>query len=316
MTENLRHIFARLFSLRAGMSLAAYEADAFKTVEEEYREADKDYLSTLDRLQEANRQMDNCISDINGEKYLLKKKYTRVCILCLIFLAFLGSGAAFISLEINKIAPYVFFFLALVLPAAIHFLIFARDKDYKKPNRKLIYDLKIECEKLHEDIVEYEKALLELYDDHEKYKIVFDQERKHHEENVRDIFNVLHDRYNDALEVEYWQYVDMMFYYFEAGKCDSMGSCIVLVQRLVQSEYLESSAKKATENLNVRCDKLIANARVYLARELDELGTELEDANSVFHGIVENNTLFADLKSKLAISSQTLYDEMMALVNL
>jgi hypothetical protein len=99
MTENLRRIFARLFSLRTGMSLAAYEADAFKTVEEEYREADKDYLSTLDRLQEANRQMDNCISDINGEKYLLKKKYTRVCILCLIFLAFLGSGAALSALK-------------------------------------------------------------------------------------------------------------------------------------------------------------------------------------------------------------------------
>ncbi len=315
MTENIRHIFARLFSLRAGMSLAAYEADAVKTAEKEYKETDKDYLSTLANLQEAQRQMDNCYADINGEKYLFKKKYTRICILCFVFLALLAAGASFIIFDLNKIVSYVFFALAVVLPAAIHFFVFSRDKNYKKPNRQLIKDLSIECENIHEEIISCEKSLLELYDNHIKNEEIFKQEKEFRVKNVKDIFKVLYEKYNDFLEVEYWQYVDMMFYYFEAEKCDSMGSCIILVQRLAQSEYLESSAEKATHNLNVRCDKLIAGARVYLASELEALGAELENMSPVFHGIVENNTLFADLKSKLEISSQRLYDEMMFFIN-
>jgi len=316
MTETIRHVFARLFSLRAGMSLAAYEADAIKAAEAEYKEADKEYLDALERLHEAKRQRDNCYADIEGEKYLSKKKYTRIAILIFIFIGIALAGASFIIFEISKIAAYVCFALCFILPMAIYLLIFSRDKNYKKPNKKLIKDLEIECQTLYFMMMEQQKTLINLYDEHEKLEKAFFKERDHHARNVKDIFATLNEKYADILEVEYWQYVDMMFYYFEAGKCDTMGSCIILVQRLAQSEYLESSAKKATENLNVRCDKLVANARVYLASELEALGTKLEDVSSVFHGIVENNTLFADLKSKLEISSQTLYDEMMALVNL
>ena len=86
MTDNVRYIVSKLLSFRAGMSLAAGEVDALATAEAGYMEADKEYQTNLTALHESERELKNCKNDIEGEKYLLKKRSIRRNLLFLFFL--------------------------------------------------------------------------------------------------------------------------------------------------------------------------------------------------------------------------------------
>ncbi|MBQ9703798.1 MAG: hypothetical protein IJV68_04560, partial [Clostridia bacterium] len=118
------------------------------------------------------------------------------------------------------------------------------------------------------------------------------------------------------LSPEYWQYADIMFYYFEAKKCDTMETCIALIDRLKASEFLETSSLKATHNLNLRSSKLLTASKLYLSQEFATLALKIERRSSYYHDLVAANTLYGCMKSRLGANSQNLYDDMMKLINL
>ncbi|MBR7101623.1 MAG: hypothetical protein IKC74_04975 [Clostridia bacterium] len=315
MTDNVRYIVSKLLSLRAGMSLAASETDALSKVEEGYLEADKDYQTNLASLKESERELKTCERDIEGEYYLLKKRSRRRGLLFLFFLAFAIGGAVLYFMEPYRYVGYGLFAISIIFPFIISFIVVPRRKNYKKPNRTLIRDLEKECAKLRKAIKEYNAKLKQLYPEHTKHESVFENEKTYRTMNIKDIYSALAEQHGKMIDSKYWQYVDIMFYYFEAKKCETMDTCIALIQRLEQSEFLESSSIKATHNLNLRFSKLVTGAKPYLSQEFASLGLKIERKNAYFSGIVQNNALYLELKKKIGVNSQTLYEGVIKLMN-
>ena len=316
MTDNVRYIVSKLLSLRAGMSLAAGEVDALATAEAGYMEADKEYQTNLTALHESERELKNCKNDIEGEKYLLKKRSIRRNLLFLFFLVFAVGGAVLYFMEPYRIFGYVAGAIAIIFPFVISFIVVPRKKSYKKPNKRLIRDLEKECVRLNKSIKEYNQRLKQLQTEHDRHERVFENEKTFRTMNVKDIYGALVEQHGKIIAPEYWQYVDIMFYYFEAKKCDTMDVCKVLIDRLAQSEFLESSSIKATHNLNLRFSKLVSASKLYLEQEFATVGIKIERRNASFSGITQSNKLYSDLKSRIGMNSQTLYNGMVKLITL
>ena len=315
MTDNVRYIVSKLLSLRAGMSLAAAECNALEKVNEGYLEADKEYQTNLAEMKESERELKNCERDIEGERYLLRKRSIRRNLLFLFFLVFAGCGAVLYFFEPYRYIGYGLIALSIIFPFVISFIVVPRGKNYKKPNKALIRDLEKECVKLKKAIKEYNLKLKQLYPEHTKHEAVYENEKTYRSLNVKDIYSALLEQHGRTIDSKYWQYVDIMFYYFEAKKCENMETCIALVQRLEQSEFLESSSMKATHNFNLRFSKLVTGAKPFLSQEFASLGLKIERKNSSFSGITEANTLYTQLKAKVGVNSQVLYESISKLIN-
>lgn len=315
MTDNVRYIVSKLLSLRAGMSLATSECDALEKVKEGYLEADKEYQTALASMKESERELKTCERDIEGERYLLKKRSLRRNLLFLFFFVFALGGVVLYFIEPYRYIGYGLIALSVIFPFIISFIVVPRLKNYKKPNKALIRDLEKEIVKLKKAIKEYNAKLKQLYPEHEKHEAVYENEKTYRAMNVKDIYAALLDQHGKTIDSKYWQYVDIMFYYFEAKKCDNMETCVALIQRLEQSEFLESSSLKATHNLNLRFSKLVTGAKPYLSQEFASLGLKIERRNAGFSGITEANALYTELKAKIGMNSQVMYEEIAKLIN-
>jgi len=315
MTDNGRYIVSKLLSLRAGMSLAASEMDDLNRIEEEYLETDKNYQSSLASLKEAERELKNCERDIEGERYLLRKRSRRRNLLSLFFIVFAMAGVVLHFMEPYTYIGYGLMAISVLFPFIISFFVVPKGKNYKKPNKALIRDLERECVKLKKSIKEHNQKIKEFYPEHVRNEAGFENEKTYRVMNIKDIYSALTEQHGKLMDRKYWQYVDIMFYYFEAKKCDNMETCIALVQRLEQSEYLESSTAKANHNLNLRFAKLVTGAKSYLSQEFASLGLKIERRNAAYSGIVQCNTLYGELKAKIGISSQALYESMFKYIN-
>lgn len=315
MTDSVRYIVSKLLSLRAGMSLALEECDALNKVKEGYLEADKDYQTALTALKESERELKNCERDIEGERYLLRKRSRRRSLLFLFFLVFALGGAVLYFMEPYRYIGYGLIALSVIVPFIVSFIIVPRNKNYKKPNKALIRDLQKECVKLKKSIKEYNLTLKQLYPEHTKHEAVYENEKTFRTMNVKDIHSALLEQHGKMIDSRYWQYVDIMFYYFEAKKCENMDTCVALIQRLEQSEFLESSSMKATHNFNLRFSKLVTGAKPYLSQEFASLGLKIERRNAGFNGITQANTLYTELKARMGMNSQAMYESIGKLIN-
>ena len=278
-------------------------------------EADKEYQTALASMKESERELKTCERDIEGERYLLKKRSLRRNLLFLFFFVFALGGVVLYFIEPYRYIGYGLIALSVIFPFIISFIVVPRLKNYKKPNKALIRDLEKEIVKLKKAIKEYNAKLKQLYPEHEKHEAVYENEKTYRAMNVKDIYAALLDQHGKTVDSKYWQYVDIMFYYFEAKKCENMEICVALIQRLEQSEFLESSSLKATHNFNLRFSKLVTGAKPFLSQEFASLGLKIERKNAGFSGITEANALYTELKAKIGMNSQVMYEEIAKLIN-
>lgn len=316
MTDHARYILSKLFSLRAGLSAASLEKEALAKAETAYLNDDKNYQENLKALRDAEKELSDTEREIAEERAVLTKRSKRRNILTIFFLISAIAGALFYTEEKYRLLGIGLLALSVIIPVIVSFIIAPKLKSYRKPNRALIRDLEKEGSRLRKSIKQLNAKVKELYPEHSKTEAVFENEKVLRTLNAKDIFNSLTDQHSSILPQEYWQYADIMFYYFETQKCENIEYCIALLDRLKESEFLESSSVKATRNLNLRCSKLLSEAKVYLSHEFAILALKIERRSSHFHNLIASGKLFNDMKTLLSVNSQTLYEDMMQLVNL
>ncbi len=316
MTDNAKYIISRLLALRAGLSLASKERDELVQAKEKFLLDDKEYQDHLDALHKAEDEIKNCKRDIEGERYLLRKRSKRRNLLALLLLVFVVGGLIVSAMDGLRIVGYLICALGIIIPIVVSYVLVPRSKNYKKPNRRLIRDLTKEINKLNKSIKHHNAALKELYPQHERFDATYQNEKTLRVMNVKDIYNCLCEHNKSLIPTEYWQYSDIMFYYFETEKCEEMDKCLALVNRLTESQYLESSAEKALHNLKARFAKLVAGSKFFLGQEFAIFALKIERSSTNFSGLVENNALYDILKEKLDLSSRSLYEDIMQMINL
>ena len=316
MTDNAKYIVARLLALRSGLSLASKERDALVHAKEEFLLNDKEYQTHLDELHKAESEIKIAEADINSERYLLRKRSKRRNLLALLFLIFAVSGLIVSAMNGLKILGYFIMAMGVAIPIIVSYVFVPKMKNYKKPNKRLIRDLNKEIIKLNKSIKQHNAALKELYPLHERHDATYQNEKTLRVMNVKDIYNCLCEHNYNIIPAEYWQYADIMFYYFETEKCEEMDKCIALIKRLVESQYLESSQDKALHNLKARFQRLVEKSKFFLSQEFSIFALKIERSSSNFNGLVENQSLFNALTEKLDLSSRALYEDAMQMMNL
>ena len=316
MTDNAKYIVARLLALRSGLSLASKERDALVQAKEQFLLNDKEYQSHLDELRKAEGEIKVAEADINSERYLLRKRSKRRNLLALLFLTLAVCGLVVSAMEGLKIVGYFIMAMGVAIPIIVSFVFVPKMKNYKKPNKRLIRDLNKEIIKLNKSIKMHNAALKELYPQHERHDAAYQNEKTLRVMNVKDIYNCLCEHNKNIIPAEFWQYADIMFYYFETEKCEEMDKCIALIKRLVESQYLESSQDKALHNLKARFQKLVERSKFFLGQEFSIFALKIERSSSNFNGLVENQSLFNALTEKLDLSSRALYEDAMQMMNL
>ena len=316
MTDNVRYIISKLFSLRAGLSLASNEKEELDNAEAKYLSDDKDYQDNLNSLRATEKELKETKKEIAEERTVLRKRSKRRNLLALFFVVFAVGAAVLYFMEEYRLYSYVAAALAILVPFIVSFIIVPRGKNYRKPNRALIRDLEKECKRLEKSIKQLDAEVKKLYPHHAELETVFENEKTVRTLNVKDIYSSMLEQHGILLSPDYWQYADIMFYYFEAKKCDTMETCIALIDRLKASEFLETSSLKATHNLNLRSSKLLTASKLYLSQEFATLALKIERRSSYYHDLVAANTLYGCMKSRLGANSQNLYDDMMKLINM
>lgn len=316
MTDNVRYIISKLFSLRAGLSLAAAEKEALDSAEATYLENDKEYQSNLNSLRATERELKEAKKEIEEERKVLAKRKRRRNILSLFFLVCAVAAFVLYFKEEYRLYSYGAAALAILVPFAVSFIIAPKCRNYRKPNKALIRDLTKECKKLEKSIKQLDAEVKRLYPAHAELEAVYENEKTVRTLNVKDVYTSLLEQHGILLSPDYWQYADIMFYYFEAKKCEDMETCIALIDRLKSSEFLESSSLKATHNLNLRSSKLLSSSKLYLSQEFATLALKIERRSSHYHDLVASNGLYTVMKSRLGANSQNLYEDMMKLINM
>lgn len=316
MTDNVRYIISKLFSLRAGLSFASNEKEALDKAESKYLDDDRDYQAALDTLRSAEKELKETKRELKEEQSVLNKRSRRRNLLFLFFLVCAVGAVVLYFKEGLRIYSYVAAAAAILIPFIVSFIIVPRGKNYRKPNKALIRDLEKESKRLEKSIKQYDADVKKLYPRHAELEAAFENEKTIRTLNVKDIYSSLLEQHGMLLSPEYWQYADIMFYYFEAKKCDTMETCIALIDRLKASEFLETSSLKATHNLNLRSSKLLSASKLYLSQEFATLALKIERRSSYYHDLVASGALYNDLKARMGANSQNLYDDMMKLINM
>jgi hypothetical protein len=298
------------------LSLASKERDALVQAKERFLLNDKEYQSHLDELHKAEDEIKTATADIDGERYLLRRRSRRRNLLALLFLVMAVCGLIVSAMDGLKILGYFIIAMGVAIPIIVSFVFVPRLKNYRKPNKKLIRDLNKEIIKLNKSIKQHNAALKELYPQHERFDATYQNEKTLRVMNVKDIYNCLLEHNKNIIPPEYWQYADIMFYYFETEKCEEMDKCIALIKRLTESQYLESSQDKALHNLKARFQKLVERSKFFLGQEFSIFALKIERSSSHFNGLVENQSLFNILTEKLDLISHALYEDTMEMINL
>lgn len=316
MTDNVRYIISKLFSLRAGLSLASTEKEELDKAESTYLENDKEYQDNLNSLRATERELKETKKEIEDERRVLARRSRRRNLLSLFFLVCAVAAAVLYFKEEYRLYSYGAAALAVIVPFTVSFIIAPRCKNYRKPNKALIRDLTKECKRLEKSIKQLDNEVKRLYPQHAELEAIYENEKTVRTLNVKDIYSSLLEQHGILLSPDYWQYADIMFYYFEAKKCEDMETCIALIDRLKASEFLESSSLKATHNLNLRSSKLLSSSKLYLSQEFATLALKIERRSSHYHDLVASNGLYNVMKSRLGANSQNLYEDMMKLINM
>ena len=94
MTDNVRYIISKLFSLRAGLSLASSEKEELDKAEAQYLIEDKDYQDNFNSLRATERELKETKKEIEDERRVLARRSRRRNLLSLFFI--ICAVAAFV----------------------------------------------------------------------------------------------------------------------------------------------------------------------------------------------------------------------------
>lgn len=174
--------------------------------------------------------------------------WTVLCVLCVIAIIVMAAIGLYIGIALPAIA-----FLVCFVVACFYWSTYRNHSKKGEPIREFIGWLS--TVKIKNEQIENERC--------RKLGEVKDAYRK--------TFDALENRFSSVLDVRDWKYVDLVIYYFETGRAETMKEALQLVEREVQTQRIVGAIETATE----RICRTIERSAAQIVCRLDTISTQL-----------------------------------------
>lgn len=151
-------------------------------------------------------------------------------------------------------------------------------------------------------LVELEGQTPALTEHHKKNVTVYDQVVTVSRESAKIIYNSLVKEYGETLNVREWEHLDLIIYYFETGRADTIKEALQLLDKQIQHEELVETLKQATNSIESSINS-IKNEMVVcfgkLAAQIAIRQQETMDRLSQIEDKIDSNAMMVDQSVKM-----------------
>lgn len=120
----------------------------------------------------------------------------------------------------------------------------------------------------------------------------------------------LENQYKDLLDIRDWKHLDLIIFYFETGRADSLKEALQLVDRQVQTDSIVNAVYTACseicDTIKINTDRLghlIGQGMITLSNQLVNLSTQMSDLHS--YQIKQVNALLETQNALVALQEKS-----------
>lgn len=312
----------KLYGLRAGLSVISKFSDEEEKIELPYvRKVEKEEeISRKEyELNFKKGERDNLKRSVNCEiKPPLKSGDSLKSLILMISVAavliVLISVGIFSSNYIVKSITLSVAFLVMLLGGTWSIICFVSDyKDDKKRYEKEC-NWKIEqiakLKELEREIPNLTLLIPQIKSDAEEGRRMIKYYRKDYSEKSRFVFEALEQTYVQLLDPRDWQHLDLIIFYMETGRAETMKEALQLVDRQIQTDSIVEAIERASKQIcstiqrgMERINNTIVASAQTLSAQINAVSNQLTDLS-----ITADEMQYA-LKDKANISSKQLMDD-------
>lgn len=149
-----------------------------------------------------------------------------------------------------------------------------------------------------------EPKLNECYEVVSKRKAIVEKDREFRSKLSQDMYDRLVAQFKTVLDIRDWQHIDLVIFYFETGRADTLKEALQQVDRKVQTDEIIDAIKTAGQNISSTIRMSMNELRGDLNRSFAKLSVQLADQhreqmsalNSISGNIEKTNESLAKLQ--------------------
>lgn len=299
--EQKNQMLADLYALRAGMSAISIEKDKLDVKEKAYSDAKRKVDCACHTYEDVENFISRC--DEYNKKDSLQKTEEKVKLDRTFKKTVNGSLGVGI---VGALIPWIFYFLTgdniqvskygypywkeyLIASACIFGIIFvvglavalyvkvSNGKDLRKrikeesgKSKQDLKDAKARLSQAAADCDSAQKALTIVSEDYEKVKSVSTK-------LSQDMYYRLVAQFKTVLDIRDWQHIDLVIFYFETGRADTLKEALQQVDRKVQTDEIIEAIETAWQNISSTICMSMNELRGDLNRSFAKLSVQLAD---------------------------------------
>lgn len=356
--ENRKEILSKLFTIRAGLSVINLQKDKLDKDEQDLKRIDGNLKSKQNKCKYEQRTISSLQNDISANEHRISDEIDKfpgtvsadisvnfeesmLCFLGLLLLPALVVSAVWALFRylwhdsLDHEIPYLdlllhwgIVFVGFALIIALLIWIFSAVKDIisdvnkKKENmqaaQKNILNAKAQVKEHRE-----EAALLSS--EIEKIKVIRDSTAEKNEKRKQEILpptrsmhKTLVKTYESFLSPRDWKHIDLLIYYIDTGRADSIKEALQQVDMQMRMNTLVETISVASNAICTTIKTSINTLRQDLDRNFQALAFQLKQQNEVLGTIkTEVGTMRSEVDSKLeSISSnQSMQNALLTKIN-
>lgn len=224
-------------------------------------------------------------------------------------LYFATTGWKDLSFEDRDWKYYVYistaiFIISLIVAVARLIIEFSKHKDEKEDTKKSIRELNNELAGYQMERKLLEPKLNECYAVVNRSKAIVERDRAYRSKLSQDMYDRLVAQFKTVLDIRDWQHIDLVIFYFETGRADTLKEALQQVDRKVQTDEIIEAIETAGQNISSTIRMSMNELRGDLNRSFAKLSVQLADQhraqmsalNSISGNIEKTNESLAKLQ--------------------
>ena len=131
---------------------------------------------------------------------------------------------------------------------------------------------------------------------------------------ANEVYDALKTEYSEIIDVRDWENLDLVIYYFETGRAETMKEALQLVDRQVQTNEIVTAIEMASRRICLtiqegmsKINNTIISATMLLSSQINNVSNQLSNINANL--TITANSMKNALNSKANISSKQLMDD-------
>lgn len=235
------------------------------------------------------------------------------------FLYFAATGWKGSIFEDRNSKYYIYisaaiFLISLIVAVARLIIEFRKHKDEKKDTKKSIRELNNELAGYQMERKLLEPKLNECYAVVNRSKAIVERDRAYRSKLSQDMYDRLVAQFKTVLDIRDWQHIDLVIFYFETGRADTLKEALQQVDRRVQTdeiiEAIESAGSSIAATINVTMRELRSDLNKSFNRLSEQLtiqhAEQMTALGNINRSIECTNESIAKLQSATENNGKTL----------